>query len=270
MFKNYFLILAIFLINFSAKAQLRKCELQVGIGNNGQIERAINDYYYELSPLYLMDYTSKGEFSTFKYNIGLILNFNNHIGMRLRYGRSKTENTYDYNSSDLDGVFQIDQLITNLNTALRLSDGFGKFRFSTGLELVFYRVSNFNFSFDGVESIYSGNSINYLKHNLRVVADGGKAIGINNFLEIEYPFSNRFAFGASASYGLMYAKFGDQVSVTDKRSNISSSTYFSNSTNDYKSYKSKYFSAPEIMFHLIIKFGKELNPSDPSSTSVTK
>ena len=233
-----------------------------GIGNNGQVESVINDFYYQNSPLYLMDYTYNAEFSTFKYNLGVKWNLSKHIGIRLRYGHSKTNNSYNYDSGDLNGVFSVEQLVTNLNPAVCLTEEVGKIRVSTGLEFAFFRVGDYNFDFLGTETQVSGNSTYVTRHDISQVVDGGKVTGINNFITIEYALTKRILFGTNASYGFMFAKFGDTVSFTDKVTSFPGNNFYTVQTSESKTFKEKYFSSPEVMFYMVWRFGKLIDSAE--------
>ena len=245
------LLIVLMIWGFVSHAQIRRFEIAAGIGNNNQVENVLDEYFYPSNSLYLLDESESAEASTFKYNITGRLYFNSRYSLRLRYGHAKINNDYDYYDSELKGDFEVNQIVTNINPAFCISEVVGRFNFSTGIEFAFYKVKDYSFYFDGVEYGISNN----VSYSRKIVSDyvmeGGKVTGINNFIDIEFSATSRLGIGVSASYGMMFAKFGDQI--RERTTYSGSSTYTSN---ENKNYKRKYFSAPEVSVYAFLRFGK--------------
>jgi hypothetical protein len=250
--RNILILLLVFCV-FKGQSQNRRFEFMFGIGNNNQVQNVLNNYFYLSDPLYILDETKTAEISNFKYNVTAKININDRIAVKVRYGHSKTDNSYYYNTPNLFGDITIEQKVTNINPAVCYGTTLGKFSISTGLEFAFYKVKAYTFKFEGTRISEYPQIGTVVQANINdIIIDGGKVRGINNFVELQYSFSKLLAMGVNASYGFMFAKFGDQITYDD--------TYGSNHTTntETKEFKEKYFSEPEISVSLILKVGKHL------------
>ncbi len=254
----------------SANAQTRRFEFSAGIGNNGQIQEVLDDYFYISNPLYILDESADAEASKFKYNITGKIFFNEHLSLRLRYGNSKTHNSYVYNSNGLNGDFWNKQTVTNFNPALSFHKNFDKLNISTGIELAFYQVKEFISYFEGKDIVLVTNLGNqyYVQRSIQseTKVEGGKGTAVNGFLEVGYSFNKRLGVGITMSYGYLWAKFGDEIVQSDdylysgnQNLNLPRSTV----DYSYKKYKKKSFAPPEISVFLSLRLGKILGDSKP-------
>lgn len=264
--KNYLFIMLV-LSGVSVNAQIRRFEFSGGIGNNGQIQKVLDDYFYISNPLYILDETQSAEATEFKYHLSGKLFINDHLALRLKYGKSKTQNSYFYDTFELEGNFSNNQTTTNWNPALCFNKNFGKLNISTGFEFAFYNIHKFESYFQGNEVLVIQNPTDqpnyYVPRNVEseITIEGGKAIAINCFLELEYLFSKRVGLGANVSYGYLWTKFGDEIIQMEAYKypdnnliGLPGSSYYTHS----KSYKHKAFSPPEISVFLFLRLGKIL------------
>lgn len=267
--KNYLLVLFV-LCCYSVNAQIRRFEFSGGIGNNNQIQKELDSYFYLSNPLYLLDETQSAESNNLKYNLIAKLFFNDHVSMRVKYGHSKTHNEYDVNLFDLKGNFWNKQTVTNINPALCFNKHIGKLTITTGFEFAFYKVQNFVSYFEGTEVVniqgLSGNDNNFFTRSVisETTIEGGSATGINGLLELQYQFSKRMGIGAAMSYGYLWTKFSDQIIVDEKYVYYNTGLYNFNPKyyqEQDKSYKSKSFSPPEFSVFLFLRLGKVLEAS---------
>jgi hypothetical protein len=260
---RYIILVLLCQFCLDSQAQTRRFEIMAGVGNNGQVEKALNEYFYPEDPLYLLDEAQTAEATSFKYNISGKLNISERISLRLRYGKSKTNNSYYYSSPDLFGNFAIEQDVVNYNPAICINENLGKFKVSTGIELAFYKVKDFHFKFKGTDYfIWVNNKYSRFVES-DYVMEGGRVTGINNFLEFQYSATSRFGMGASVSYGMMFAKFGDRTKETvsyvyPPGLGLNSNGPVNIVVSEDKKYKKSYFSSPEILVFLFFRFGKAL------------
>jgi hypothetical protein len=255
--KNLFTILFI-TVCLTVQAQ-RSIEFMYGYGNNGQVQSAINEYYYPSDALYLLDESSIAKIGERKKNYSARIYFNSRWSIRFRHGRMNIDNEYHVGTNQLNGVFQISQKINNFNTAICISEHIGRLSISTGLEYAHYKVSEHLLQFDGVEA-YIYNSFPYYPNvDADITMDGGKIKGINSFAEVAIYPSSYFGLGVNFSFGMMSAKFGDKVHDNVKFTNppnLPSGPQNYSIFSD-KKYEKKYFSDPEISMFLILRLGNK-------------
>jgi hypothetical protein len=263
-----------------AIAQERKYEISVGASNNGQIQSALDKFYYISDPLYVLPQSSNASSKVLKYFIKADIFLGKSIYVNLCYGNSKLNETYYYDITNTSGsLFEIaeeygnmtnDQVNRNFNIGVGYHHPIGKFRFTTGFEIAFYTAKEFKSAFLGtqlVPTMYNNQQV-LLTRSVKstTIMPEGKAKAYNHVLEIDFLFSKRVAVGTSIHYGVVSAKFGDEVQYKNSYSYrpLVTSTgvltiYPSNSSSrEYKKYNVKYFSNPEFRFFLIFKFGKAI------------
>ena len=262
--KNYLFVLIVCSC-LSANGQIRRFEFSFGVGNNGQIQEVIDEYFYISGPYYVFDEVQVSEASNFKYSLAGKVFINDHLSLRLKYGYSKMKKSYEYTSGFLSGDFWNKQTVTNFNPALSFNKKFVKINISTGVELAFYKVNDNILYFEGKDHIVVedlNNQNTYIVQRTiqsETTMKGGKGTAINCFLELDYSFLKRMGVGISMSYGYLWSEFGDEIIQKDEFS-YSGNFNLPSSSGDvkYKKYKNKSFAPPEISIFLFLRLGKIL------------
>lgn len=264
--KNYLFVLIVCSC-LSANGQNSRFELSYGLGTNGQIQEAVDDYFYISNPLYILDESREAESSKLKYNITGKLFFNNQLFVRFIYGHYKAQNSYVYNSADLNGDFWNKHVIKNYNPGFGITKSFNKLNISSGIEVAFYKVNNYISYFEGSDVIritdFGGQLLYTVNRKIEseTLVEGGKGTAINGFLELGWSFHKRLGVGITMSYGYLWAEFGDEIVQSDEykySGNQSLNLPKYNIDVQYKKYKKKGISPPELSAFVSLKIGKFL------------
>jgi len=220
-----------------------KLELSIGVGNNGQLDKTLNDFYYLQHETAFLDESHMANSRSIKFNLKLNYHISDKYFMGINCGfyNRKDAYSYDWVVENLD--FNYNQKIFNISPEFGVKIKLDDFIFSTGFETPVFIIGDFNY-----ESIYeqrpdSVNVSNKIKSTGGMT--GGIVFGINSFLGFKYFFSERFSIFSRISYGLLYADIGNKDYFTQETV-IPSSTFYSFEYD--KSYQKKYFSNPEFMF----------------------
>jgi len=231
--------------------QLKKLDLGIMIGNNGQLESTLNDFY-------VADYLNLKEpikynnaIPNIKYSASARYFFNENISIRIKFGKVIRKDIHSQGSTTGRWDFDIRQSLVNFSPAVCFSKRVEKFELCTGLELPFIRVNDF------VVNSYRYD-LNNMKTTLAAIykttSKGGLICGFNNFIGLKYHFTNRISLGTEVKYGLLFAKLGGNYTVLSK-SDADPHTPYSKYSEIEKEYKRTFFSSPEISFGVFFQIG---------------
>ena len=232
--------------------QIEKLELGILIGNNGQLESTLNDFY-------VADYLNLKEpikynnaIPNIKYSASARYFFKENISIRMKLGKVIRKDIHSQGSTTGRWDFDIRQSLVNFSPAVSFSKRLEKFELCTGLELPFIRVNDFF-----VNSYrYDLNNMNStLGAIYKTTSKGGLIYGFNNFIELKYHFTSRISLGAEIKYGLLFAKLGGSYSVLSKV-NADPNAPYSRYSEIEKKYKRTFFSPPEVSFGIFIQLGR--------------
>lgn len=232
--------------------QSKKLELGLMVGNNGQLESALNDFYpYNYYYYYYNNSNYNNKQASVKYTIMARYLFNDHWSCRLKFGASVRKNfqsiiTSPQRYEDYDAR----QHLTNVSPSICFSKKINKFEIMTGIEIPFIKVGNLVAK---SRTKVKPDSVTFAKDIVtNYNTPGGFVFGLNNFISFKYHFTNWLNFGTEINYGFVFANLGGKYTrkSTDAFSPNKSSTY-----EEDKKYTKNFFSPPEVSFGLFIWIG---------------
>jgi len=238
--------------------QSKKFEFGFSLGNNGQLDKTLNDFYFWGHESAYLDDTQKNRASNLKYSASARFFFTDNISARLKLGKAIRKDYYITSTPQEYKDFDIYQSETNLSPSLCFSKTIDKLEIMTGLEIPLVVAGDFTLK-ENYREIPDSVTVT-LDNFTKVTMDGGFIWGINNFIGVKYYFTNWFGIGTEINYGLLFANIGDKM----KMESVSTIPIAATSTYEVdKKYKKTFFSAPEVSFGLFLRFGKNKDNSCP-------
>jgi hypothetical protein len=230
--------------------QDKKFEFGIGIGNNGQLEKTLSDFYIWNHETYYLDDSNDDKTTHLKYSAVVRYLLNDKISIRLRGGYAVRKDYYINNAFPTEySTYDYKQSVYNINPSICFSKQIDNFEIATGIEVPLMFVSPFVFKSTYKQMPDSVNVTQEINGTMKM--DGGFVWGINNFISMRYYFGKRFSIGTEINYGLLFAKLGDKV-----ESSVEYVIPAQPSPVDVpyeKKYKKTFFSQPEFSFGLSIK-----------------
>lgn len=230
-------------------SQSKKLELGVMIGNNGQLDRRLDDFYnFNLInrgvPNKYRTQISNKKFSAFvRYSI------NERFSVRVKIGKAFRTEIYTQTEPKSSFKYSIYQTVSNINPSVCFSTIFGKYELMTGVEIPLMFVGNF---IEKTNYTYSPDTTIYPPSNIRFTTNGGFIWGVNNFIGCKYALTDRIKIGSEISYGLLFANLGNKFIAEDLDPN---SGQYNQYYESYKKHKGTFFSAPEVSVGVFIQLG---------------
>lgn len=243
------LITLIFFISGNILIAQNKFQLGLGISNQGQFDNLLEDFYFPAHPTAMQDDAHLGKDLRIKYNFSGSYSFHDSLEFRIRVGYAIRKNHYEQKFPTTALIVNDKQNILEFNPSFGFRKNWGRFSFSTGLEIPIYVVGDleetidFKEFSDSINLSYSANSTYRM--------DGGLILGLNHYLNVRTFFSKQIFMFSEINYGILYSKLGG------KFKDVGESTFPTviNSTYEYdKTYSKIYFSQIQVHFGIGYKF----------------
>ena len=241
-------IVLLLILPLALLGQNKKIEFGLSLGNNGQLDKTLNDYYFPGHETAYLDDSYEDKTTNLKYSGSLRYFINKEISIRLKFGYAIRKDYYTKSDPNRYVDYDFKQTVFNVGPSICFSKSFDKLEIMTGFEIPIFSVGNFNFS-----SNYKviPDSITVTQEvNSTITMGGGLIWGVNNFICLRYFFTDRVGIGAEFDYGLLFADLGDTYQRGIEYVIPSQPT--TNSEFD-KQYKKTFFSPPEVSFGLYIQ-----------------
>lgn len=185
------IILAILLLtNAVANAQKGAHHISLGISNNGQLSKAMNDYYF--SWFYNINVPNYKQLEyktdlTYSYSTAKQLEFGISVGYAQR-----TENY----STNTDKVNISQHYLSGMPFIMK-GWNFNSIQVSAGAGIPYYFISD--------HDVDVTSNIGY---SARMHITGGNAIGLNGLVRLKWNFTERLSVNGMAGFGLLYMDYG--------------------------------------------------------------
>lgn len=243
------LITFIFLIIGNISIAQNTFQLGFGISNQGQFDKLLEDFYYPAHPTAYQDDAHLGKDLRIKYNFFGSYLFHDSLEMRLRVGYAIRKNHYEQIFPTTAWIVNDKQNVLELSPSFGFRKNWGRFTFSTGLEVPIYLVSDLKKTIDYKEF---SDSINLsFSANSNLSMDGGLIFGLNHYLNLRTFFSKQIFMFSEINYGMLYSKLGG------KYEDVGGATFPTVINNSYeydKSYSKFYFSSIQVQFGIGFSF----------------
>jgi hypothetical protein len=251
----YWLIL---LLPAMAIAQEKKMEVGILFGNNGQLDKTLNDFYFFGHETHYLDDSSEGIGVNLKFGATGRFFFTDNISARLRLGYAirKGHDIADYTNTYAE--YTLNQSVFNSNPAICFSKKIDKIEIATGIELPLMFVRDFTLVVEYKE-LPDGVTVTYNSKD-KMKMTGGFVWGINNFIGVKYLITDALAIGGEIDYGILFAKLGDKIEL-NAESTIPVEA--SSSWTVDKKYKKIFFSTPEVSLGIFYRFGSTISCVGP-------
>lgn len=180
--------------------------IAVGVSNNGQLSQVGDEFYfdyYNMKVLFNPTRTLKRDESSFKLTAEYSYQHQNGLEFGLNGGFGQRKET---RVTDVSDVKASQQYISLLPFGLK-SWQIKNLQFSLGGGLPLHVARDFKAS---VQEYYYLFPQNIVSEN---VLDGGYAIGISAIGRIRWMFTPKFSLMATASFGALYSRFGEDFTV---------------------------------------------------------
>jgi hypothetical protein len=227
--------------DFGSEKQ-KKFEFGVSIGNNGQLDRLLDDFYFLVAEA-SNNNAEVVRHTNIKYNVTARYFFSENISVRLRIGEAKRKMYYLRVDPIDNWSTNYKQNIINFNPSICFSKMINALEISTGFEIPIIFVGEFNFNEHYKNSPDSINVTYESSVNDRI--DGGFIWGLNNFLSIKYFLGKNFSISSEINYGLLSATLGNKRNLTEEYIIPAQQTVHHQFN---MKYKDVYFSYPEFSF----------------------
>jgi hypothetical protein len=229
--------------------QDKKLEFGIMAGNNGQLDKTLNDFYFWEHETQFLDDSYVDETTNLKFSASARYCFSDELSARIKFGKAIRKDYYTKSDPNEYVDFKTDQSVFNVSPAICFSKRIGKMEIMTGIEIPLMRVSTFTFFSNYREMPDSVNVT--LEAASTYAMTGGFIWGINNFIDVKYNIKSWLGLGAEIDYGLLFTKIGDKVNMhvdyTIPNSEIWTYIYD-------KNYKKTFFSTPEVSVGLYFYF----------------
>lgn len=246
----FFILIGIGMLSVSS-AQEGQAEVGLLLGNNGQLDKTLNDFYFWGSETHYLDDSNLGKGNNFKFGVSGRYFFTNTISARLKAGYA-VRNGFDsriYWNEHTD--YTLKHNVWNVHPALCFSKQMEQLEITTGLELPLFFVTPFSLVMDDTQ--LGSDSVTVVSSGKSTIRmSKGFVWGLNNFIQVKYFITDALAIGGEISYGLLFAQLGNRIEMT----NESTFPVISSNTDIIeKTYKKNFFSTPEVALGIFFRFG---------------
>lgn len=232
--------------------QSKKLELGLMIGNNGQLENLLNDFYNINFINRSIPNSYYTKFSNIKYTASARYLFKGPLSVRIKFGKAIRTGTFIQTEPETYFNCSFYQTVSSISPSIYYASKIGKFELMTGLEIPLMQVANFT---EKINVRYMPDSINVLSSNTtKFTTSSGFVWGINNFIGVKYHLTNWLCMGTEMSYGLLFAKLGDKFIGESLDPNTAQFTKYYERD---KKIKTTFFSPPEVSFGVFIQLGNK-------------
>ena len=246
--------LLLLLLPFLAAGQTKKYELGISAGNIGLTDQVFEDFYKKYTEFY---YHSNVEINSIeiKYTLSARYFITENISARLKFGSAIIKDELHHLTESFQETIEADQKIVDISTSLCYSKTFDKFEISTGFEIPYFMITEFNSKSKRTASDPANENLNF--EDSRSLP-GGQVWGLTSFIGVKYFFNKSFGIGSEISYGLLHADI-------DGHAYVNLISYYSEThIKNYVDYNKTYFSSPEFSFGIYVKLGNKKPAETPS------
>lgn len=248
--KKWIIVQGLMLSILLLKAQQGQTEIGLLIGNNGQLDKTLHDFYFIG---YETPASNYGMGRDFKVGISGRYYFTDNISSRLKFGyaiRNSQDSLLEWNEHV---HHSLTHNVWNANPAICFSKQFDKLEISTGVEIPVMFVNKFKSVIDDVRfDNDSSTVVNVIKTTITM--SKGFVWGINNFIQIKYFITDYLALGGEIDYGLLFAHLGNKAEYYEE-------TFYPTTSSRVqgfdKKYRKTYFSPPEVSAGIFFRFGPQ-------------
>lgn len=230
--------------------QYKKLELGISIGNNGQLDKILNDFYFYGHETAFLDDTYQDKTTNLKYGVSARYFFTDKISARLKFEHALRRDYYTKKDLMEYSDYTIKQDVFNIHPSICFSKTVNKIEIMTGIEIPLFFVRDFHLTENHEQMPDSITITSNSKTN--ITQTGGFIWGINSFIGVKYYFLKWLGIGTEINYGFLFANIGDKLTQSSE-STIPFSA--SSSWEINKRYRKKYFSSPEVSLSLFFAFG---------------
>lgn len=233
--KTILTLSSILLIHIHTCAQ--KYDLGISIGNNGNLDKTLNDYFHEWDEGNSFNDMYEKQTINLKFQLqaGHDLSANRKLNLKLGIAR-RWEHYSEDNPYEFEEV-EFQQYVLSLVPELQFNHDLDRLALGFGLNLPFHYVGNLTANylvrFKPDSPNGSGEFSDYLSR------DGGLVMGIGTSIEIRYRLSDLIGIRTQIGSALLYASFGNEVNGWHQDTERIEYVY-----NDQ--YKKFFFSTPEL------------------------
>lgn len=232
-------------------SQENHLEIGVLLGNNGQLDKTLNDFYYWAHETHYLDDSNLGKGTNLKFGVSGRYFFTDHISARLKAGyaiRNGSDSRIYWNQLT---DYKLKHNVWSTSPAICFSKQIEQLEMTTGLEVPLFFVSPFSLVITDTHK--AQDSITVVSSGISTVTmSKGFVWGINNFIQLKYFVTDALAIGGEIGYGILFAKLGDELKIENE------STYpDASSSTDLieKRYKKNFFSTPEVSLGIFLRLG---------------
>ncbi len=186
---KYTVVVVVFLFLGNPYFAQRKFELGFGLSNQGQFDKLVENFYFPAGPKVWLDDSNKGKDLRLKANLYLSYLFNYDFEFRLRTSKAIRKNEYERISLTSSLKTNNLQNIFEFSPSFGVRKSWGRFSFSTGVELPVYLVGDLNEQIIYEEFSDSVNLSAASKSDIRM--DGGFIIGLNQYISVRTVLKNQ-------------------------------------------------------------------------------
>lgn len=255
------LLLPCFSIGQTDSIKSRHFALSVSVGNNGQIDNSIKDFYRQNSEYlnFIFNYPTSTQ-NEIKYNLLFSYTSKKKILYGIKFGYQLISNKFNTSNYTSEINATAKQSIYNINPSIGYTFGNKKIDLVLGLQIPVFIIGEYIYS--DTEENYRTNSggareLQYISETNTNI-NGGYITGLNSFLNVKYLFSKRFYLLSDISMGILYSSTGRTLSTETTTTYYGTyfpgyGPFYTSSDSDY-TLKKTYFSSPEFSLGLGFKF----------------
>jgi len=235
-------------------AQDRRYEFGFSVGNNGQLDKTLNDFYFWGHETAYLDDSKESETTNLKYTASFQFIYSKSVSFRVKFGKYKREDFYTNIDPTSYIDYSIDHKITNISPSICFSKKIDQFEITTGIEIPLIFVNDFDFV-STYRVLPDSVTVTQEVKSKRTM-DGGFIWGINSFIGLKYHFTDFISLGTEVGYGLLFADIGGKMLLENEK--IIPTPSYTTAEVD-KKYKKTFFSGPEVSLGIFIAVGNRLN-----------
>lgn len=251
--KKWSMLLTFCMIVLFLKAQKGQTEVGLLLGNNGQLDKTLNDFYFWGSETYYLDDSNDGVGRNFKLGISGRYYFTDNISARVKFGyamRNGKDSSIHWNQH-ID--YKLKHNVSNVSPAICFTKQIDKLEIGTGVEIPLMFVSPFKLVTRVTD--FENDSVTVKDYGINTTTmSKGFVWGINNFIQVKYWITDYLAIGGEIDYGILFAHLGKTVDYRGEAIYPEASTYIAS---DNKKYKKTFFSTPEVSLGIFFRFGSK-------------
>lgn len=183
-----------------------KCHLfTLSYSNNGQINNEINEFYFFKGSYTPNDDVFSYQQNEYKLNLQYEYVTKKMFSFHGKFGYSNRKDVYEIsNWTPANGNKK--QNYMNFSLGAKYIYQIGKLQFSTGLEIPYYRISDYK------EKFISNDPNLNIESTIHI--DGGSAVGLNNISSVKLFVSKSFFISTDLTFGILKFNLGGQTYET--------------------------------------------------------